>query len=194
MPLRSRLSLQIVKTPMRRYDVCLLSVVSSPFVIANTATYCALANVWLPSSFSLHVPEPTKRWSLRHARSAQVGSQDIDSGEEGRSDDAEDSDSGGGGPGSGQVDAEGSEEDEDEVGDLSWEAVMAAVQDGGSDREDDEEDQPETVAASKQAGPEPSPVKAVRGNPRKGLSAAGGGKHGKGAKQPSSQLGKRPRQ
>ncbi|KAL3138740.1 Nuclear/nucleolar GTPase 2 [Trebouxia sp. C0010 RCD-2024] len=125
---------------------------------------------------------------------AEVGSQDINSGEEGQSDDDEDSDIGGGGPGSGQVDAEGSEEDEDEVGDLSWEAVMAAVQGGGSDREDDGEDEPEAVAAAEQAEPGPFPVNAVQGKLRKSFCAAAAGKHGKAVKQPSSQLGKRPRQ
>lgn len=123
-----------------------------------------------------------------------MGSQDINSGEEGQSDDDEDSDIGGGGPGSGQVDAEGSEEDEDEVGDLSWEAVMAAVQGGGSDREDDGEDEPEAVAAAEQAEPGPFPVNAVQGKLRKSFCAAAAGKHGKAVKQPSSQLGKRPRQ
>ena len=124
-----------------------------------------------------------------------MGSEDIDSGEESQSDDDEDSESGEASPGlsKGQDDAEGSDEEEDEVGDLSWEAVMAAVQGGGSDRDDDGEDEPEVVAAAKQAETESLPVKAVQGKPKKSFHAAPAGKHGKATKQ-SSQLGKRPRQ
>lgn len=129
---------------------------------------------------------------LRYLHSAQVGSEDIDSGEEGQSDDGADSDTGG--PSKEQVDAEGGEEDEDEVGDLSWEAVMAAVQGGGSDRDDDGEDEPEAVVAARRAEPEPLPVSVVQGKHRKIVHAAAAGKHGQATKQHSSQLGKRSRQ
>lgn len=129
---------------------------------------------------------------LRYLHSAQVGSEDIDSGEEGQSDDGADSDTGG--LSKEQVDAEGGEEDEDEVGDLSWEAVMAAVQGGGSDRDDDGEDEPEAVVAARRAEPEPLPVSVVQGKHRKIVHAAAAGKHGQATKQHSSQLGKRSRQ
>ena len=75
-----------------------------------------------------------------------MGSEDIDSGEVSQSgDDAEGSDAEGSDADSAipsrDLDdaAAGSDEGEDEVGDLSWEAVMAAVQGGGSDDEADEE-------------------------------------------------------
>lgn len=70
-----------------------------------------------------------------------MGSEDIDSGEVSQSgDEAEGSDADSASP-SRDLDgaAAGSDEGEDEVGDLSWEAVMAAVQGGGSDDEAEEE-------------------------------------------------------
>ena len=118
-----------------------------------------------------------------------MGSEDIDSGEDSQSHEGDSSDSKDGGPSSGgQGGAEGSEDDEDEVGDLSWEAVMAAVQGGGSD--DDAEDAVAPSGHSRltpDAQPEPLPKKAMRGKPRKSFRTVA-------AKQKSSQLGKRTRQ
>lgn len=124
-----------------------------------------------------------------------MGSEDIDSGEGSQSDEDDSGDSEDGGLINGrQAGAEGSEGDEDEVGDLSWEAVMAAVQGGGSD-----DDAEEAVAASGHSRPTPDAEpetlpKAMRGKPRNSLRTVATGRLGKAAKQKTSQLGKRSRQ
>lgn len=124
-----------------------------------------------------------------------MGSEDIYSGEGSQSHDDDNSESEVGGPSSGrQGGAEGSEGDEDEVGDLSWEAVMAAVQGGGSD-----DDAEEAVPASghtkhtSDAELENLPKKAMRGKSRKSLRTVAAGQLGKAAEHKSSQLGKRSR-
>lgn len=135
-----------------------------------------------------------------------MGSEDIDSGTGSQSDEAASgSEDDGVGPSDRQHAAEGSadEEDEDEVGDLSWEAVMAAVQGGGSD--DDGEDELEAVDAAAHNGhadaePEAMPKQAIQGKPRKSFRASAAGKQGKAAgkqgkavSKKSSKLGKRCR-
>ena len=138
-------------------------------------------------------------WLLSYSHYVQVGSKDIDSGNGSQSDEDQGSDSEDGsvGPSGKQDGVEGSEEDNDEVGDLSWEAVMAAVQGGGSD--DDGEDEVEAVAAAGHSGhadaePIALPKKAVQGKPRQSFHAAPDGKHGKAVNKQSPKLGKRSRQ
>ena len=137
---------------------------------------------------------------LSNSYFVQVGSEDIDSGEGSQSGEDEGSDKEDGNVGSErdrEDGAEGSEQDEDEVGDLSWEAVMAAVQDGGSDVDD--KDELEAVAAAVHSGqsdvePVPLPAKALHGKPRKKFRTAVTGKHSKAVNQKFSKVGKRPRQ
>lgn len=138
-------------------------------------------------------------WLLSYSHYVQVGSEDIDSGNGSQSeqDGGSDSEDGGVGPRDTQDSAEGSEEDADEVGDLSWEAVMAAVQGGGSD--DDGEDELEAVAAAGHSGRADAesialPKKAVQDKPRKSFRTAVAGKYGKAVHKQSSKLGKRARQ
>ena len=125
-----------------------------------------------------------------------MGSEGIDSGEESQSSEDEGSDSEDGrvSPSGKQGNAEGSEEEEDEVGDLSWEAVMAAVQGGGSDDNDEDgQDEPKAVTAAGHAEPKPLPLKTVQSKSGKSFRAAAGGKHRQISKQTPSQLGKRSR-
>ena len=134
---------------------------------------------------------------LSNSHYVQVGSEDIDSGKDNQSDENEGSDSedGGVGPSEKQEGADSSEEDNDEVGDLSWEAVMAAVQGGGSDG--DGEDELEAVAAarhSEHADAEPVALHNKATQDRKSFRTAAAGKHGKAINKKASELGKRSRQ
>ena len=150
----------------------------------------------------------------------QVGSEDIDSGED--SDGSDDEDSAGsaasedaasqqdlvdrqaaGHSGSGDDGAAAGDDgaaagdDDDEVGDLSWEAVMAAMQGGGSDAEaeeeqeqeqpDDNSPQPDDVKVSQQKLASNKPrVRSVRQKGKQNVQAK--------VSKRTSQLGKRPRQ
>ena len=128
----------------------------------------------------------------------QVGSEDIDSGEESSSgrDDGSDREGDGAGPSESTAHADASKEEEDEVGDLSWEAVMAAVQGGGSDDDADEQEiEPAPAAGLEQAQPTSPLPKTTRIKATKQSIAAAGSSRKKvqKSKQRSSQLGKRQR-
>ena len=89
--------------------------------------------------------------------------------------------------------AAGSDEGEDEVGDLSWEAVMAAVQGGGSD--DEAEDEQGLGSGSHEAdAAEPLPRLVPQQTPQKTSSPQLIRKQPAAPAQRKSKLGKRPRQ
>ena len=146
----------------------------------------------------------------------QVGSEDIDSGDDSDASEQEDSEASAAGEDAASQqdlaerqeagnssndddddgDAAGGDDDDD-AGDLSWEAVMAAMQGGGSDAEaeeepeqqqpDDNSPQPDDVKFSLQKRASNKPkVHSVRQKGKQSVQAK--------ASNRTSQLGKRPRQ
>jgi len=128
-----------------------------------------------------------------------VGSEDIDSGEVSQSEDGAegqdaDSDRLNGEDSADSQAASGIDDGEDEVGDLSWEAVMAAVQGGGSDDEAEEEQEAEFPADMADETLELPPQKVSEQKSSRVLKLQGRKQPVSPSQRGRSHLGKRPRQ
>lgn len=125
-----------------------------------------------------------------------MGSEDIDSGEVSQSGSkaaGSDADSASSSRDLDGAAAGGSDEGEDEVGDLSWEAVMAAVQGGGSD--DEAEEEQGLGSGSREAdAAEPLPRLVPQQESQRTSSPQLNRRQSAVPAQRKSRLGKRPRQ
>ena len=128
-----------------------------------------------------------------------MGSEDIDSGEVSQSEDgAEGQDADSARPsGKHSADSQAASETddgEDEVGDLSWEAVMAAVQGGGSDDEAEEEQEAGFSADMADETLELLPQKVSEQKSSRVIKMQGRKQPVSPSQRGRSHLGKRPRQ
>ncbi len=162
---------------------------------------CTVAAVWVPSGMTCmqRIRHRTTPETYMGCIFGQVGSEDIDSGEVSQSEDGAEGQDGDSARPSGRHSADSqaaseSDDGEDEVGDLSWEAVMAAVQGGGSDDEAEEEQEAgfsadvadETLELPSQQVSEQKPSRVIKMQGRKQPAAS--------SQRGRSHLGKRPRQ
>jgi len=158
---------------------------------------CTVAAVWVPSGMTCmqRIRHRTTPETYMGCIFGQVGSEDIDSGEVSQSEDGAEGQDGDSARPSGRHSADSESDDgEDEVGDLSWEAVMAAVQGGGSDDEAEEEQEAgfsadvadETLELPSQQVSEQKPSRVIKMQGRKQPAAS--------SQRGRSHLGKRPRQ
>ena len=124
-----------------------------------------------------------------------MGSEDIDSGEVSQSEDgAKGQDADNAHPSADSQAASETDDGEDEVGDLSWEAVMAAVQGGGSDAEAEEEQEAAFSADMADETHELLPQKVSEQKSSRVMKIQGRKQPAASSQRERSHLGKRPRQ
>lgn len=126
---------------------------------------------------------------------AEVGSEDIDSGEVSQSEDgAKGQDADSAHTSADSQAASETDDGEDEVGDLSWEAVMAVVQGGGSDAEAEEEQEAAFPADKADETHELLPQKVSQQKSSRVMKIQGRKQPAASSQRERSHLGKRPRQ